>query len=166
MMKISALLTTAVLAVSGTAAADSYHHHRPQPHEARIVMPFEGGGAGIADWQSTAYDRDRPELGKQLALATSIDTRQYPSGTVWTLRLVTRYVHAQTGTCWRLYDLTIQQPVEGSQVCHSAAQAAQWVWLTDEVPVHLPAACHLYEVQGRGIGGDMREQTLIARWHE
>ena len=121
MTKLSALLTTAILAVSPAAAVHQLDaHHQPQPHVTRVGLYIgDWSSSGQWSWQPT-WTVDQVAVGREAALATSIDPREYPAGTTWTLRLVTSYIRSSTGACWRLYDATVQQPGEGSQICHSA----------------------------------------------
>ena len=157
MMKIGALLTTAVLAVSGTAVGTSSYHHRPQPHETRFDV--ESNLPGDAD-QQAAEGR---------TANTPVDPRQYPAGTTFRLRTLTD-IASGGHACWTLYDVTVQQSVPGSSVCHRVPGSAAETWYADELPVRFPATCHLYVMQRtngyRPFSSTMTRATLIARWRE
>jgi len=96
-----------------------------------------GVGVGLTCTPQSGYDG----RGRSIELGAG----DYPDGTVYRLEVTNREPWPTT-TCWRLYDLTVDIPVDGGEICGNGLPSEPRL---RSGPFSLVDASHEYVVQGR-----------------
>jgi len=148
--------------------------------EVQLDLPFSSpqlnsGSYCYKEWVTQAFSPpcpdgdptfDVPIPGYDNATARLVNPGDYPAGATYTLRFL---IYQGTGSdpsvgtlCGRLFDVTADAPVTGSQTCNTAGRSATSASVTG---LTLNPGTHAYVMQSRlesGSGG--LQATLIIDW--
>jgi hypothetical protein len=133
---IGSMWATAAAAPSGTMT----------PREAQIYILSAGQVCG----PTYAPVANCPGyLGGEHRASVIVNSARYPGST---FRFEGSFFGSgETGVCIRLYDLTANISVNGSEMCRTPGFAAQ-VWRVRSGPLSLPAVPHEYTVEAKWLG--------------
>jgi hypothetical protein len=146
-----------------------------QPHEARVQFPPSSGPGGSAgSWTYQPYGMGfLGEPGAEDIDGIVLDPADYPAGSVFFVRLGLAYYPSLGSGCVRLYDASVQLPVDGSVICGAATgtQPRYEYRVYDTPPLQLASGEHVYDMQGvaeptGGVPPNLVTAQLIIRWTE
>ena len=163
-------------AAGGSGAEDA------GPTEARVVAPnwVTPTCPDVSAWHFVTCKTDPSESQysgpdyspPNVDYGVTIDGSNYPEGTTWSMDL--RYL-TRGETCVRLFDLTTNEPVAGSQHCVSGTPDAPAKGRTMGPQFALPSAAHDYLLQATNSryclyewwctpAGSIKVPELVANW--
>ena len=127
----------------------------PQQREDQVTIYSRGDAAG-ANTGSAEFERISPN---EIAL----DSAEYPSPSTFSLEVVVDS-GVESTNCIRLYDLTLNEPVSGSDLCatRGLVPAGVSARLRSD-PFSLQAGDHAYTLQGMKLAGGSPLVVFAAR---
>ncbi len=142
-----------------------------QPREDQIVIFWDGN---FQPEQPEQFETLRPAGSETTPLMVALDAKRYPQQSQFRLEAALTYESGPQGTnCFRLFNLTSNSAVVGSDICVPAGDSPHPAQLVRSEPFILEAGQHNYGVQGMvQCGGELCRPSLvwaariIAEWEE